>query len=106
MISIVKLWEYLKTEKGFRYLNLRQLDQDAIENLFGTIRQHGVCNVNPTTIQFAAALKTVTITNLSSYRSRGTNCESDNDRLLSDLRALLQEKDSSVAPMRVIFMST
>jgi hypothetical protein len=37
-----------------------------VENLFGQVRQHGVCNTHPTCHQFVAALKTVIINNFSS----------------------------------------
>lgn len=35
-------------EKSFKYLCLRRINQDPLENFFGRIRSHGVRNVNPT----------------------------------------------------------
>ncbi|KYN28906.1 hypothetical protein ALC57_01670 [Trachymyrmex cornetzi] len=46
--SIIALWNTLKVE-GLKYLNLRNLNQDSVENLFCQIRQHGVLsNTAPT----------------------------------------------------------
>jgi hypothetical protein len=78
------------------------LNQDTLENFFGCVRQHGVCNVNPTCPQFTSSVKTSTITNLSSYRPRGSNCEVDDDFLLSDLKSLLESADKYVAARQVI----
>jgi hypothetical protein len=58
--AIMHLWQNLK---GLQYLSLRNLNQDPVENLFCQVRQHGVCNTNPTCHQFVAALKTVIINN-------------------------------------------
>jgi sulfur transfer protein SufE len=58
--AIMHLWQNLK---GLQYLSLRNLNQDPVENLFSQVRQHGVCNTNPTCHQFVAALKTVIINN-------------------------------------------
>lgn len=49
----------------FRYLNLRQMNQDAIENLFGVIRQHSPTNNNPTCSHFMTSLKTSVVTGLT-----------------------------------------
>ncbi|XP_039308510.1 uncharacterized protein LOC105202523 [Solenopsis invicta] len=62
--SIITLWNSLQTV-GLKYLNLRNLNQDSIENLFCQIRQHGISNTAPTCHQFIAALKTVILNNLS-----------------------------------------
>ncbi|KAI4468165.1 thap domain-containing protein 9 [Holotrichia oblita] len=54
--SILALWELMKN-KGMKYLCTRRLNQDALENFFGTIRQQGGNCLNPTPIQFARAFK-------------------------------------------------
>lgn len=56
--SVIYLWHQLKA-LSFKFLNMRNLIQDPIENLFYQIRQHGIANSNPTCHQFVAALKTV-----------------------------------------------
>jgi hypothetical protein len=101
MSACQQLWAYLK-DIGFQFISMRVLNQDSLENFFGCVRQLGACNVNPTCPQFTSTLKTTTITNLSSYRPRGSNCEVDDDFLLSDLRSLLESADVSVAPLEVI----
>lgn len=69
---------------GFKFLNLRQLNQDALENLFGVIRQLSPTNRNPTCQSFVAALKTTIISGMTAPRNRGSNCEKDLKKLLTD----------------------
>lgn len=57
---------------------LRHLNQDPIENFFGSIRSHGCRNVNPTPEMFEAAFATLLVNNLSSVHAPGANCEVDN----------------------------
>ncbi|KAF2900264.1 hypothetical protein ILUMI_05922, partial [Ignelater luminosus] len=54
------------TTTGYRFhlLNLRNLNQDNVGNLFSKIRQHGVTNINPNAHQFIAALKTVVVNSI------------------------------------------
>lgn len=61
--SIRALWLHLQ-DIGFSFLNLRNLNQDHVENLFSKIRQHGISNTNPNTHQFVAALKTVIVNSI------------------------------------------
>jgi len=74
--SIIALWNSLKVV-GLKYLNLRNLNQDSVENLFCQIRQHGVSNTAPTCHQFIAALKTVGLNNLSEPITKTANCKDD-----------------------------
>ena len=83
------LWHRLKNIPGFDYLNLRSLNQDPVENLFSSVRQHGVFNTNPTCKQFTAALKTVVVNKLVAPTTEG-NCEDDGCTPLENLRNLLQ----------------
>ncbi|KAF2888195.1 hypothetical protein ILUMI_17978 [Ignelater luminosus] len=53
---IMFLWNQIKDIDGFNYLGLRGLNQDSLENLFASVRLHGLANANPTCHQFAAAL--------------------------------------------------
>lgn len=77
-------------QKGLKFLSLRNLNQDPVENLFCQIRQHGISNVNPTCHQFVAALKTIVINNFSVPLTRNTNCEDDYCSALGDLSIFLQ----------------
>lgn len=84
---------------GFKYF-LRQLNQDALENLFSTIRQTNGCNSNPTVQQFQAGITTVILNKCSSGKTLGKNCADDDNTLLFDLRELLDtgEKKSPDPP--------
>ncbi|CAH1996131.1 unnamed protein product [Acanthoscelides obtectus] len=67
--AVIMLWECLRA-KGFKFLALRNLNQDPIENIIGQIRQHGVCNSNPSCHQFIVALKTIVINKFSTPLTR------------------------------------
>ena len=86
------LWKHLSQDlpgkQAFKYLHLRQLNQDALENFFSMIRQHGVTNDSPTCTLFVAAYKTAIINRLTSTMSRGSNCEDDGGELMNDLHSL------------------
>ncbi|KAJ8913902.1 hypothetical protein NQ315_005699 [Exocentrus adspersus] len=92
--AIMRLWANLK-DKGLQYLLLRNLNQDPLENLFGQIRQHGICNTNPTPHQFIAALKTVVVNNFAVPLSKSGNCEEDYCSSLGDFGAFLQKYTSA-----------
>jgi hypothetical protein len=54
-------------EKQFKYLETRNLNQDAFENTFGAIYLHCGFNNNPSVGQFVHVLKTVFINGIA-YR--------------------------------------
>ncbi|CAG9136137.1 unnamed protein product [Plutella xylostella] len=85
--SLQDIWSYVK-QLGFKFLNLRQLNQDSLENLFGLIRQHSPTNQNPTCHHFTAALKSTILTKLSTP-IRGANCEIDDNQLILDFHDLV-----------------
>ncbi|XP_063826644.1 uncharacterized protein LOC135076112 [Ostrinia nubilalis] len=87
--SLNDIWEKLKNE-GFKYMNLRQFNQDSLENLFGIIRQHSVTNRNPTITHFTAALKTSMVTGLKVPHSRSANCEADNNKHMLEYKDILK----------------
>ncbi|KAJ2941938.1 hypothetical protein O0L34_g10756 [Tuta absoluta] len=80
--SLQDIWMEV-SKVGFKYLNLRQLNQDALENLFGIIRQHCPTNQNPTCHHFTAALKSTILTRLNTPL-KGSNCEKDQNDLILD----------------------
>lgn len=92
--SLQSIWVFVES-KHFKYLNLRQLNQDSLENLFGAIRQHSPTNRNPTCHHFQAALKSSVLTRLSVPRSRGTNCESDDGEILFDFHDIVFDKKNT-----------
>lgn len=55
----------MNEEERFKYLETRNLNQDALENIFGAIHLHCGSNNNPSLGQFVCALKTVIISGLA-----------------------------------------
>lgn len=87
------IWSQLKSDVApVKSLNLRHLNQDALENLFGFIRQCCGSSSDMTTDQFKAALKTCLVTKYSG-KIVDKNCMDDDSYILSDMRCLLSEKD-------------
>ncbi|KAF2899237.1 hypothetical protein ILUMI_06938, partial [Ignelater luminosus] len=82
---IMFLWHNMKEIDGFNYLSLRDLNQDSLENLFCSIRFHGMANTNPSCHQFTAALKTVVINKSALPPGSNGNCEEDTCSSLDDL---------------------
>ena len=83
------LWKILQ-ECGFTRLNLKYLNQDAVENFFGQIRNYGHQNNNPTPYLFGTSFKALLTCNLTSKHSVSANCKEDKEnflRLLTLLRA-------------------
>lgn len=63
--------------KGVKSVLPRNLNQDALENLFGALRNIGCRNINPSCTAFSASYKTLLLNNLMSTHSPGSNCEDD-----------------------------
>lgn len=85
-----------RVRSSMRSLNLRNVNQDAVENLFCVLRQCAGSSSDLTCQTFIGALKT---TFLSRYtvRSKTKNCQDDGSFLLSDLRNLLQHQQDEAA---------
>lgn len=83
------LWGSLN-RRDFKYLNLRNLNQDCLENFFSSIRAHGYRNVSPSIQSFIGSYKTLLLNNLLSPHSAGANCEADSLPLLANIKYLLQ----------------
>lgn len=54
--SLLGLWEIFKNE-DFKFLLMRRINQDPLENFFGAVRSYSGCCVNPTPIQFIRIFK-------------------------------------------------
>lgn len=87
------LWEMLQ-KCDFKYLNLKYLNQDPIENLFGQIRDHGHRNVNPSPYLFGTAFKAILTCNLTSKHSVSANCQEDKEDI-QPLLSFLQAEEIS-----------
>lgn len=93
--AVQHVWRKVSEEHQFKFLETRNLNQDALENAFGAIRLHCGSNSNPSAGQFVDALKTVIINGLA-YRSLyGTNCEDDGASLLDKLHSFLKPSSAS-----------
>lgn len=87
--SIMQLWDTLKSY-NFMYVLTRRLNQDCVENFFGSIRQQGGNCLNPTPIQFARAFKKLfSIRFLEQINT--TNCAPDKDEMLSEIETATVE---------------
>lgn len=63
--GIKQLWQVTHSS-GFKYLFTRRVNQDCLENFFGSIRQQGGNSVNPTPIQFERTFKKLFLSELFS----------------------------------------
>lgn len=79
------LWLKLSKD-GFKFLSVRNLNQDSLENFFGGLRSHGARNVNPTCHSFTNSFKSLLINNFLSPHSPGANCEVDEGEALECLK--------------------
>lgn len=86
--SLRDIWLEVQ-DLGYKYLNLRQLNEDALENLFGLIRQHGQTNKHKTCSTFIAAVKTSIISEHTAPHSKNSICEEDKKQLMTDFHDLV-----------------
>lgn len=78
----------MKSE-NFKFLHLRNINEDSLECLFGSIRSHGVRNNMPNCYHFLSSFKTLLINNFTSLKLIG-NCELDeNTETLDNLKQFL-----------------
>lgn len=82
--SVLMLWEDLSQNFDFDCLLSRNLQQDPLENFFGSVRQKHGWNEHPNVLQFIAALKHISVGKLFNLTSRG-NCEIQDTYMLARL---------------------
>lgn len=87
--NMILLREKLFNEHQIKSFWCRHLNQDPIENFFGSIRSHGVRNNSPTCDGFEAAFASLLINNMSSNYSPGSNCEEDFCSVLASFDELI-----------------
>jgi len=93
--AVQHVWRRVSEEHKFKFLETRNLNQDALKNTFGAIHLHCGSNSNPCVGQFVDALKTVIINGLA-YRSQCClNCEDDGASLLDKLHSFLKPSNAS-----------
>ncbi|XP_041966356.1 uncharacterized protein LOC121724076 [Alosa sapidissima] len=79
--SIILMVQQLGIELGeLKFICTAKLNQDCLENLFSVIRGKGGHRFNPTSREFAAAIKSASIAELTT--SMGSNCLSDHNTSL------------------------
>ncbi|CAI6353506.1 unnamed protein product [Macrosiphum euphorbiae] len=93
--SFIHLWLQLK-KCNIKYFLPRQVNQDPLECLFGSVRSHGVRNINPNCYQFMCWFKTLLINNFMSLKVSG-NCVIDNsESALYNLKNFIESGSSSL----------
>eukprot|EP00795_Rhopilema_esculentum_P003910 gene3910-15230_t len=97
LLKSKELWSRLHGDLNIRVLVTRQLNQDPLENFFGSIRQQRENSDNPTPIQFKRAYRKLFHTNLLSVAS--ANCEVAENKLLTELADIQNIPD--LAPVDV-----
>ncbi|RVE41901.1 hypothetical protein evm_013451 [Chilo suppressalis] len=86
--GVIKVYNNLKRKHNIKALCTRRLQQDPLENLFGTIRGNCGANFNPTSIQFIAGLKTAILSNLAHMGSG--NYMMDDCSSIADFKEILK----------------
>lgn len=76
--SVINLFEDLNT----KFLLTKRINQDCLENFFGSIRQKSGNNFNPTPIQFIYSFKKIFCLNYLTH-TEGSNCIEDVDYILT-----------------------
>lgn len=80
--GVIGMWERLGGELGI--LSTRRLQQDALENFFGVVRQRGGQNDAPNPTQFRNAYRQASVNSLLQAPA-SANCEPDTDSLVNIL---------------------
>ena len=91
--GVQSLWEMLRPE-NFQFLLTRRLNQDPLENFFGSIRQQGGNADNPTPLQFTRTFKKLFYDNFLITISTG-NCTADFDSILAGSTCQPKSKKTS-----------
>ncbi|XP_045454431.1 uncharacterized protein LOC123663842 isoform X1 [Melitaea cinxia] len=92
--SLQDIWSYLQS-KNIKFLNLRRLNMDALEDLFTKIRQYGPPFNNPTCYQFISGLKSTLITHLSSPLGQ-INDQDEGYKTLSEFQKIIFPKQDKI----------
>lgn len=76
---------------GYNYFLTSRLNQDAIENLFSTVRRHG--NINPTALEAKRCLRLITICQFIDTQKTKKNYNDDNDKHYIEFFSLKEKKE-------------
>ncbi|XP_044581157.1 uncharacterized protein LOC123262795 [Cotesia glomerata] len=86
------LCSFLLEKAGLESINLRLVTQDALENLFGLIKNLQGCNHTLTALHFCSAFKNTLLTTFAKFRAPGSNCENEDLPAMIELEDLLTAK--------------
>ena len=89
--SLLRFWEYLKTEQSFWFILTSQINKDCAENLFSIIHGFGSHRDNPDVEQLKSSFKHVVADKLF-VQSNASNCKVDNDKILLDVSNIAMAK--------------
>lgn len=91
--GLIAIWNILKSK--YTYLNLRNFNQDALENFFAMIRSLGNRYINPTPHHFINSFLTLVVNNFLSPKSPRANCEDDDSEgALNNLKLFLSQNNN------------
>jgi hypothetical protein len=93
--GLLHLWNFQLGDK-YSFLLTRRMNQDVLENFFGTIHQQNGNCINPTAIQFQRSFKKVMCIKL--FHSGTENCEGDGDKMLLRLNDINVQETPSETP--------
>lgn len=93
--ALNSIWTRLSKD-NFKYLILRNINQDPLECIFGQFRQLSGRNINPDCFHFVNSFKTLLLNNFSSIKSKETNCQQNKIETLSNLKSFLTNKIENI----------
>ena len=79
--SLQNLWDDLSAHPSHTHILTNRLNQDCLENFFGSFRASGVTRDNPNAQQFPAAYRMICANQVFTHAT-GQNCETDHDKVL------------------------
>lgn len=98
--AFLNLWELLKSK--YKFIYTRRLNQDCLENFFGSLRQQAGNARNPTPIQCIQGFKKLFCLNYFQH-SEGANCIEDFDKILISANPENIKVFQNVLPEKSIF---
>lgn len=94
------LTEKLLLSYNFKYVILRNINEDVLKKFFGSIRSHDYKNTSPDVSHSITSFKALLINNYMSTHSIGKNSEQNTTKsALDNLKSLLTGDISLVTPL-------
>lgn len=87
--SFQEILKYLN-KNNISFFMPRAINQDAVENFFCQIRQHGHRNTNPSPTSFMYSFRALLLNNMASVHSLAANCEADDcTNIIADVQKFI-----------------